>query len=98
MSSSNDNAGKAPSKFENLLSCHFHGEGGNSFRVQVTLIDGKPYIGFSKYFQSRKDMQWYPGRAPFFMPLAAWKGLIPRFAGIAKRINGLGLSGMFLFS
>ncbi len=98
MASSNVNAGEAYSKFENLLSCHFHGERGNSFRVQVTMIDGKPYIGFSKYFQSSKDMQWYPGRAPFFMPLAAWKGLIPRFAGIAKRINGLGLSGMFLFS
>ncbi len=92
MASSNSNAGEAQSKFENVLTCPFFVDTSNSYRIQVTLINGKPYVGFCKYFRSGKDGEFYPGRAPFLMPFQAWKSLLPRFTGIAKRVSALGLS------
>ena len=95
MASTNSNTGEAQSAFENLMSFTFFELGSNSYRVQVTEINGKPYVSLSKWFQSRKDNLWYPGKAPFFLPLDAWQGLVPQMTGITKRVNAcLGLSGI----
>ena len=95
MASIKSNTGEAQSTFENLMSFTFSELASNSFRVQVTKINGKPYVSFSKWFKSRKDDCWYPGKAPFFLPLDAWLGLGPHMAGITSRVNAcLGLSGI----
>ena len=95
MASTNSNTGEAQVKFENLMSFTFYDAGSNSYRVQVTEINGKPYVSSSKLFQSKKDNLWYPGKAPFFLPLDAWQGLVPQISGISKRGNAcLGLSGI----
>ena len=96
MAYSNLNTGEAQTKFENRMSYGFFDSDSKSYRVQVTLINGKPYVSLSKWFQSRKDNLWYPGKAPFFLPLDAWKGLVPQMSGISKRVNAcLGLSGIY---
>ena len=95
MASNNANTGEAQQAFENLMSFTFYNAGSNSYRVQVTEINGKPYVSMSKWFQSKKDNLWYPGKAPFFLPLDAWKCLLPQISGISKRVNAcLGLSGI----
>ena len=95
MASTNSNTGEAQSAFENLMSFAFFEPDSNSYRVQVTKINGKPYVSLSKWFKSRKDNLWYPGKAPFFLPLDAWQGLVPNMSRISKRVNAcLGLSGI----
>ena len=95
MASTNSNTGEAQSAFENLMSFTFSELASNSYLFQVNKINGKPNVSFSKWFKSRKDNLWYPGKAPFFLPLDAWLGLGPHMAGISKRVNAcLGLSGI----
>ena len=95
MASIKSNTGEAQSAFENLMSFTFFELDSNSDRVQVTEINRKSNVSLSKWFKSRKDNFWYPGKAPFFLPLDDWKWLVPQISGISSRgTTCLGLSGI----
>ncbi len=64
---SNANAtGEAHKKhYENIFMREFAKNGRDSFQVRVTLFDGTPKIGFSRFWHNFQDGDWYPSKDHF---------------------------------
>ena len=81
-------------QYENIYSKEFSNNGRDSFSLRVTLIDGKPKIGLSRFWHNFKDNEWYPSKDHFFFPTNVWEDLIEFFPTGAADIAQLSLSGM----
>lgn len=81
-------------QYENLYSKDFSKNGKDAFSLRLTLVDGKPKIGFSRFWHNFKDNEWYPSRDHFFFPPNVWEDLLEFFPTGATDIAQLSLSGM----
>ncbi len=89
--------GEAPKKnFENIYMREFVKTGRDSFQVRVTLFDGTPKIGFSRFWHNFQDGEWYPSKEHFFFKPEFWEKLVEKISVYAADIEQLGLSGMLL--
>ncbi len=79
--------------YDNIYSKEFANNGKEAYQLRVTLMDGTPKLGFSRFWPNFKDDTWYPTKDHFF-PVNVWENLMEFFATGAKDINQLGLSGM----
>ncbi|KAF0138720.1 MAG: hypothetical protein FD122_3722 [Stygiobacter sp.] len=80
--------------FDNIYSKEFSSNGKEAYMLRVTLMDGKPKVGFSRFWHNFKDNQWYPTKDHFFFPVNVWEKLIDFMPTGAMEISQLDLSGM----
>ena len=80
--------------YDNIYSKEFANNGKEAYQLRVTLMDGKPKVGFSRFWHNFKDDHWYPTKDHFFFPVIVWENLMEFFATGAKDISQLDLSGM----
>ena len=80
--------------YDNIYSKEFSNNGKEAFMVRVTLMDGKPKVGFSRFWHNFKDDQWYPTKDHFFFSVNVWEKFMEFFPTGAKDISQLDLSGM----
>ena len=81
-------------QYDNIYSKEFANNGKEAYQLRVTLMDGKPKVGFSRFWHNFKDDHWYPTKDHFFFPVIVWENLMEFFATGAKDIGQLDLSGM----
>ena len=93
---SNSNAtGEAHKKhYENIFMREFAKNGRDSFQVRVTLFDGTPKIGFSRFWHNFQDGEWYPSKDHFFFKPEVWQQLVENISDYDTEITKLVLSGM----
>ena len=88
-------SGEAPKvHYENIYSKEFASNGKEAFLLRVTLINGKPKIGLSRFWHNFKDNEWYPSKDHFFVPVNVWENLVEFLPTGAAEIAQLNLSGM----
>ena len=80
--------------YENIYSKEFASNGKEAFLLRVTLINGKPKIGLSRFWHNFKDNEWYPAKEHFFVPVDVWENLVEFLPTGAAEIAQLNLSGM----
>ena len=66
----------------------------DSFQIRVTLFDGTPKIGFSRFWHNFQDGEWYPSKEHFFFKPEVWRNLVENISRYDREIAELGLSGM----
>ena len=81
-------------QYENIYSKEISSNGKEAFLLRVTLMNGRPKIGFSRFWHNFKDKQWYPSKDHFFVPLDVWESLVQILPTGAAEIAQLGLSGV----
>ena len=81
-------------QYENIYSKEISSNGKEAFLLRVTLMNGRPKIGFSRFWHNFKDKQWYPSKDHFFVPLDVWECLMDVIPNCATEIAQLGLSGV----
>ncbi len=93
---SNANAtGEAHKKhYENVFIREFAKIGRESLQVGVTLFDGTPKIGFSRFWHNFQDGESYPSKDHFFFKPEVWQQLLEKISSYDTEIAQLGLSGM----
>ncbi|KAF0138604.1 MAG: hypothetical protein FD122_3756 [Stygiobacter sp.] len=97
MAVNSNTTGEARKKqYENIYMQEFFKNARDSFQVRVTLIDGTPKIGFSRFWRNFKDGEWYPSKDHFFFKPEVWHELIENISRYDREIGQLGLSGMHL--
>ena len=84
--------------FENIYMREFAKNARDSFQVRVTLFDGTPKIGFSRFWHNFQDGEWYPSKEHFFFKREVWENLVEKISCYAGENAQLGLSGMLKFS
>ncbi len=84
--------------FENTYMREFVKTGIDSFQVRVTLFDGTPKIGFSRFWHNFQDGEWYPSKDHFFFKPEVWEKLVEKMSFYAEEIAQLGLSGRLLLN
>ena len=95
MAGKNHATGEAPKKqYENVFMREFAKNGRDSFQVRVTLFDGTPKIGFSRFWNNFQDDEWYPSKDHFFFKPVVWQQLVENISDYDTEIAKLGLSGM----
>jgi len=88
-------SGAAPKvQYDNIYSKEFASNGKEAFLLRVTLMNGRPKIGFSRFWHNFKDNEWYPSKDHFFVSLDVWENLVEFLPTGATEIAQLGLSGM----
>ncbi len=68
--------------YENLYSKDFSKNGKDAFSLRLTLVDGKPKIGFSRFWHNFKDNEWYSFRDHLFLftkRLGGLTGVLPNW-------------------
>ncbi len=60
-----------------------------SWRLQYTLIDNIPYVGFSLFLRHNKSDNWYPSNKHFFFLWAKWISFVKKFPRIESDINNI---------
>ena len=80
--------------YENIYSKEISSNGKEAFLLRVTLINGRPKIGLSRFWHNFKDNEWYPSKDHFFVPLDVWESLVEILPTGASEIAQLGLSGV----
>ena len=80
--------------YENIFSKEISSNGKEAFLLRVTLINGRPKIGLSRFWHNFKDNEWYPSKDHFFVPLDVWESLVQILPTGAAEIAQLGLSGV----
>ena len=80
--------------FENIYMREFSKNVRDSFQVRVTLFDGTPKIGFSRFWHNFQDGEWYPSKEHFFFKPEVWRNLVENISRYDREITELGLSGM----
>ncbi len=80
--------------FENIYMREFAKNVRDSFQVRVTLFDGTPKIGFSRFWHNFQDGEWYPWKEHFFFKPEVWHYLVENISRYDREIEDLGLSGM----
>ncbi len=80
--------------YENIFMREFAKNDRDSFQVRVTLFDGTPKIGFSRFWHNFQDGEWYPSKDHFFFKPAVWQQLVENISDYDTEIAKLGLSGM----
>ena len=87
--------GEAANKhFENIYMREFAKNVRDSFQVRVTLFDGTPKIGFSRFWHNFQDGEWYPSKEHFFFKPEVWRSLVENISHYDREITELGLSDM----
>ena len=80
--------------FENIYMRECAKNARDSFQVRVTLFDGTPKIGFSRFWHNFQDGEWYASKEHFFFKPEVWENLVEKISCYAGEIAQLGLSGM----
>ncbi len=80
--------------YENIFMREFSKNARDSFQVRVTLFDGTPKIGFSRFWHNFQDGEWYPSKDHFFFKPEVWQQLVENISDYDTEITKLGLSGM----
>ena len=80
--------------YENIFMREFSKNARDSFQVRVTLFDGTPKIGFSRFWHNFQDGEWYPSKDHFFFKPEVWQQLVENISDYDTEIAKLGLSGM----
>ena len=80
--------------YENIFMREFAKNNRDSFQVRVTLFDGTPKIGFSRFWHNFQDGEWYPSKDHFFFKPEVWQQLVENISEHDTEIAKLGLSGL----
>jgi len=95
MESNRKATGEAHKKnYENIFMREFAKNARDSFQVRVTLFDGTPKIGFSRFWHNFQDGEWYPSKDHFFFKPEVWQQLVENISDYDSEIAKLGLSGL----
>ena len=79
--------------FEQIYRHDLLTDGNECFRVIVSLKDGHPLVGLSKFYLHPDNNRWYPTKKHFFMRADQWAAMSIELMTAAKEVAELGLSG-----
>lgn len=75
-----------------LKSVEFYRAGDNSFRVEVSHVNGYMQVYLVRYWKPKDKVEWFPTRRQIGIPIAAWKNLKNAIALVDDTIGRLNIS------
>ena len=85
-------------KFEQIYCHDLLTEENESFRVIVSLKDGMPLIGLSKFDLNPEINHWYTTKKHFFVKADQWLAMSTELLKASKEVSEMGLSGTIFIS
>ena len=70
-------------EFDNRITQIFYVDGAKQYRLKLIYKNSKPMVGFSLFF--KRGENWFPGRKHFYLPVDAWKNLMPLITNFNDR-------------
>ena len=85
-------------KFEQIYRHDLLTSESESFRVIVSLKDGMPLVGLSKFYLNPENNHWYPTKKHFFVRAEQWLAMNSELLKAVKEVSELGLPGTIFIS
>lgn len=78
-------------EFKTLKSKEFYCSGDNSFRLQISTIDGEPFVSICRFYRPFGGY-FVPTKKQVSLTPEAWEGLISAASSISRKLEKLGFS------
>ena len=86
-SSSGNTGDEEKANFKNILTLPFHRTEKDNYQARVLLVNGYPYVGFSRLGYSEKRKQFIYTKKNMFMPVPVWRNFAQKYHLMERKIN-----------